>query len=442
MKRFWFAALGVMAAAGVLGAQAPAQAPSRPDQQDQRFRVQIQLVTTDAIVRDAKGLFVSDLSKNDFEVYEDGVKQDLSSMTVVHGGRVTNLLAPPPPVIEGVILPARRVQNDTSGRIFLFVVDDFHLDVHKTPVIRDLFKRIGKNLLHEGDLFGMISTGTSAISIDLTYDRKRFDEAVNQITGRGLSPDDIIQGQQGAEGPIEVRYRAQVAFTTVNTVLANLEKVHDRRKIIVYVSNGYDFTPFILARSGTDTASNFTQSGNQRLMNRDTQQAALAEGKQSPRQDPNAVGNILEEFGDAALVRELQNLTETANRANATIYTIDPRGVVAGADASGNLNPQEYQNYVSKSQDTLRVIAAETGGIAIVNQNDFDSALKRIDAEASDYYMLGYYAKNADPRRREHHIEIKVNRPGLTVVSRKTYVEKVADAAPVPASPAPPAPRR
>ncbi len=176
MKAFRFAALGIICGTAVLAGQAPAQAPSS---QDQRFRVQIQLVTTDAIVRDAKGQFIPDLTKDDFDVYEDGVKQDLSSMTMVHGGRVTNLLAPAPPVIEGVILPTKRVRNDTSGRVFLFVVDAFHLDVHKTPVIRDLFKRIGRNLLHEGDLFAMISTGTSAISIDLTYDHMRFDEAVN-----------------------------------------------------------------------------------------------------------------------------------------------------------------------------------------------------------------------------------------------------------------------
>ena len=433
MKAFRFAALGIICGTAVLAGQAPAQAPSS---QDQRFRVQIQLVTTDAIVRDAKGQFIPDLTKDDFDVYEDGVKQDLSSMTMVHGGRVTNLLAPPPPDIEGVILPTKQVRNDTSGRVFLFVVDDFHLDVHKTPVIRDLFKRIGKNLLHEGDLFAMISTGTSAISIDLTYDHKRFDEAVNQITGRALSADDIIQGQQGAEGPIEVRYRAQVAFTTVNNVLNNLEKVHDRRKIVVYVSNGYDFTPYLTARSGTDTTSTFTQNGNQRSMNRDTLQMALDKGEQAPRQDPNAIGNILEEFSDAALIHELASLTDTANRANATIYTIDPRGVVAGGgDIGDNVNPNEFRLYVSKTQDTLRVIADQTGGTAIVNQNEFDTALKKIDAEASDYYMLGYYAKNTDPNRREHNIEVKVNRPGATVLARKTYVEKVGEPSPVPSKP-------
>ena len=72
MKAFWFAALGIVTGAGVLAAQA--QAPAAPPQ-DARFRVQVQLVTTDAIVRDANGQFVADLTKDDFDVYEDGVKQ-------------------------------------------------------------------------------------------------------------------------------------------------------------------------------------------------------------------------------------------------------------------------------------------------------------------------------------------------------------------------------
>ena len=58
------------------------------------------------------------------------------------------------------------------------------------------------------------------------------------------------------------------------------------------------------------------------------------------------------------------------------------------------------------------MLADLTGGIAVVNQNDFDKALKRIDAETSDYYVLGYYSNNPDPLKKRRSIEIKVNTPG------------------------------
>ena len=80
-----------------------------------------------------------------------------------------------------------------------------------------------------------------------------------------------------------------------------------------------------------------------------------------------------------------------------TIYTIDPRGLVGLGDIDEQVDPQQWSEFVRKSQDSLRVLAEETGGIAVVNQNDFDKALKRIDAETSDYYVLGYYSKNPDP---------------------------------------------
>ena len=57
-----------------------------------------------------------------------------------------------------------------------------------------------------------------------------------------------------------------------------------------------------------------------------------------------------------------------------------------------------------------------------MNQNNFDKALKRIDAETSDYYILGYTSSNPDPLKRTRKIEVKVlNRPGVNVWSRTSY---------------------
>ena len=120
-------------------------------------------------------------------------------------------------------------------------------------------------------------------------------------------------------------------------------------------------------------------------------------------------------------MRELAELTRAANRANATFYTIDPRGLVGGPDLDEKVDPTEWNDYVRVSQDSLRVIAEQTGGIAVVNQNDFDKALKRIDAETSDYYVLGFYSSNPDPLKRTRKIEVKVKRPDLNVWSRPQY---------------------
>jgi len=363
MNGFWSTSLLVALTAG-LSAQVPAPAPAQPPanapaQERPTFKVQVDLVTNDIIVRDEKGNFIPDLKKDEFEIYEDGVKQDISSMTVVTGGRVTNVLAPPPPPPpEGIILPPSRPRTDVSGRIFLFFVDDLHLQFHNTGRVRDLFKRISKELVHEGDMFGIVSSGPSSIAVDMTYDKTRLEEAIKKIAGHELKPTDIINGRSGAEGPSEVRYRAHVAFSTVNDLLNNLNSVTNRRKALIYVSDGYDFNPFQDARLGLmDPNSPFAQNEFARSQNQ--MAAQNSDGTSSSQQtDPMANQQKQSEtFADADLARELGELTRQANRSNVTMYTIDPRGLVGMGDIDEQVDPQQWNEYVRKSQDSLRVIA-------------------------------------------------------------------------------------
>jgi VWFA-related protein len=372
-------------AAGPQQGQGQQQPPERPKidivPQQPTFRTAVNLVTTDVIVRDGKGQFVSDLKPEDFQVFEDGVAQKLVSMVLVHGGRTYNTLtAAPPTQQEGVILPPPRPTNDAAGRILILFVDDLHLDFRNTGRIRQLFEKIKKELIHEGDMFGIVSTGPSSIAIDMTYDQKRLDEAIRKISGAGLKPNDIVTGGETSEGPSEVRYRAHVAFSTAYELIKNLEQVHNRRKALIYVSDGYDFNPFESSRGKYQDQI----MGKQYQQNQNNSDGTTNSDSSNQMSEDDIWKKQNNEFADADLVRELSDLTRTANRANVSIYSIDPRCLVGGPDLDENVDPTEWQDYVRKSQDSLRVLAEETGGLAVVNQNDFDKALKRIDAETSD----------------------------------------------------------
>jgi VWFA-related protein len=425
-----------------LSAQVPE--PQTPEQQPDRptFTVQVDLVTADVVIRDQDGNFVSDLKPEEFEVFEDGVLQDLVTMTVVTGGRVFNpMVAPPAPVAEGIILPQKRRVSDISGRIFLFFVDDHHLQFANTGRVRELFKKISRELVHDGDLWGMVSSGPSSIAIDLTYDRKRLDEVIDKITGNELKAYEIINGASGSRGPSEVRYRAQVAFATMADLLKNLEAVHNRRKALIWVSDGYDFNPYADSRFGLLGANSPFEQNALAVAQSQAQQSAGGGATVNPRNDPLVQQQMQnEEFADAELAGELWELTRSANRANTTIYTIDPRGLVGPmADLDENVDPRQWNEFVRKSQDSLRVLAEDTGGVAVVNTNDFDKALKRIDAETSDYYVLGYYSKNSDLTRRRRRIDVRVTRPDMSVWARREYVLRPQ---PAPASPEAAAPAR
>jgi VWFA-related protein len=388
----------VVAALLALGAPDVAPQSQRPV-----IRSGVTYVTTDLTVRNDRRQFVPTLGRKDFDVYEDGVKQEIVTFVLTHGGRVLSEDAPPETKQEGILLPPTRPLSDSSGRIFLIFLDDLHMTARETPRVRDLMKKISTELIHEGDLFGIVSSGHSSIAIDMTYDRKRLDEAMRKVMGGGLMPSEIIGTPDGSQGPPEVRFRAHTAFSAAYEILQKLEKVHNRRKAFIYVSSGYDFDPFAKSRS---------KAASERF-------ASSRDPEQLPETNPfSKTGN---QFAAADLAAELSELTRQANRANTSIYTIDPRGLVAGPDLDQTtLDSTDWQDHVRETQSSLRVIAELTGGIPVVNTNDFAGALKRIDAETSDYYVLGYYSSNPDPLKKRRTIEIRVKPKGKFQLTYKT----------------------
>jgi VWFA-related protein len=404
------------------GALVQAQDQRKPeDQRKPDFTSRIELVRTDVVVRDNNGQFISDLKPTDFDVYEDGVLQKIESFSLTHGGRSYNIAAPPPaPVAEGIILPPSRPATDSAGRIFIIFVDDLHLDFRNTGRIRDLFKKISEELVHEGDMFSIVSTGPSSIAINLTYDKRRLTEAIKKISGSALAPKDILDVPSGQQGPPEVRHRAHVAFSTAMDMIRELEQVHDRRKAFIYVSNGYDLDPFKKTRAKNE----YERYGQFRSSVDNSDGSNGDSNNEYNPNDPANVNKIGNQWAFADLVTELAEVTRAANRANTTIYSIDPRGLVGGPDLDEKIDMTEWLDYVRGSQDSLRVLADLTGGIAVVNQNDFTKALKRIDQETSDYYVVGYYSTNPDPTKKRRTVEVKVKRPGANVWHRTSYTIK------------------
>jgi len=390
-------------------------------QQDQRkpdFKSRVELVTTDVVVRDKSGQFLSDLKIGDFEVLEDGVPQKPVSFSMTHGGRTYNISAPTAaPAAEGIVLPPPRPPADENGRVFFIFVDDQHLNFRDTARIRNLFKQLSDELIHQGDMFGIVSTGPSSIAINPTYDRRRLTEAAEKLSGHAQTSNEIIDVPSGSQGPPEVRHRAHVAFSTARDVIGQLEQIHDRRKALIYISNGYDLDPYAKTRAKNE-------------LERYGRLRDSVDNNGDKTADPNdpALRQQGNQFAFADLISELAEVTRAAVRANTTIYTIDPRGLVAGPDLDEKVDRMEFLDLVRNQQDTLRVLADLTGGLAAVNQNDLTKTLRRIDEETSDYYLIGYYSTNPDPTKKRRNIEVKVKRPDATVWHRPSYTLRRADA--------------
>jgi VWFA-related protein len=364
--------------------------PLLADQESQRprFVSTTDYVTTAVIVRDARGVFMPNLTIKDFVLLEDGVPQTLTTFVRVQGGQATTQVANPAATREGLILPPAK--DEQPGRVFAIFIDDRHIQPSNSIPTRGLIQKIRATLLHDGDLVAMVSTGPSSIEEPLNYDigQARFDRAAGRILANGMTPAEIIAANQTSEGPAGLRHDAHVAFRTAYDLLDQLATVKNRRKALLYVSSGYDFNPYEGARY----------------------KAAQAAGGA-----PISSGSAGQQFSDADLVADLAALAHAAQRANVTFFTIDPRGLIAGPSIDTTIPVQDFWNQVNKSTTSLKVIADETGGFCVCNTNDFTRAFRQIDEAMSDYYLVGYTSSNSDQTRLKRTIDVRVDKPGAAV---------------------------
>ena len=388
--------------------------PQLPNPAQPIFRADVEGVVLTATPRDAKGRFISGLSADRFEVFEDGVLQKVTYFNPIVGGRsmAASTTPAPPKVSEGIVRPAKAPATDTSGRIFIIFVDDYHVQPGDTPRLKDALKQIRDTVIHDNDLVGFVSTGFSAIegSVNYDYKHRRFDEIIGKATGSAMTPDDIVKANTTVEGPSGLRYRVHSTFETAYGLLNDLSKITNRRKALIYVSSGYDLNPFKDSRYLEEQRKYST-----------TPEGVGGRPPGEELNDPN-YSNPFEKNGmqflDTDLIADIAELVRAARRANVTFYTLDPRGLVAGiADINMAVTNQEWMATVRNQIDTLRVLGDETGGFCICNMNNYKPGLQRIDNEMSDYYVIGYVSNNPDPMKRLRKIEIRVNNPAAKDVS-------------------------
>src|SRR6185436_2973743 len=119
---------------------------------------------------------------------------------------------------------------------------------------------------------------------------------------------------------------------------------------------------------------------------------------------------------------DLREVYDNANRNNVAIYAVDPRGLPGFEfDINENVGLRTDSKYLSSTMDTLRVLAENTDGRAIVNRNDVAVGMKQIARDQSAYYLIGYNSSQAPADGKFHEIKVRVKRPGVQVRARKGY---------------------
>ena len=395
----WLVTSALLAVGVALGAQGAPQ--DQTIQPPVTFRSEINYVEVDARVLDGQGAFVPGLTAADFQVLEDGKPQKVDAFSFINipVERQARPLFAKAPIERDV------ADNITGydGRVYVIVLDDQHTHPLRSQRLKAAARQFVMRYMGANDTAAIVYTsGRSDVAQEFTNSQRRLLAAVDKFMGRKLRSSTLERfdeeqrtrgtRQQGdrIDDPFD-QERAMMARTTLDSLrnLSNyLAGISGRRKAIIYFSEGVDY----------DIYDVFSTSG-----------------------------------GASAVLQASRDAVAAATRANVSIYGIDPRGLGAGADdlievqdtpqdTSLNLGLSTFGNEVQRSQDSLRVLSTETGGFAVVNQNDMATAFERVVADNSAYYLLGYYSTNERRDGRFRKIEVKVTRPGLTVRSRKGYV--------------------
>jgi hypothetical protein len=128
--------------------------------------------------------------------------------------------------------------------------------------------------------------------------------------------------------------------------------------------------------------------------------------------------------------QRLREISDEANRGNVTFYPVYARGLAVFDAPIGPDKPppviEDTANLRAK-QDSLRFLADNTDGTAVVNTNNIDAALQRIVSDLSSYYLFGYYSTNTKLDGRFRNITVRVKRDGVKVRARRGYRGRTAD---------------
>ena len=415
--------------------QPPATPPAAGQQQPERaqqppIRSGVNFVRVDAIVTDGKGEPVLDLKPEEFIVTEDNKPQKIEQFSMVKIDAIEQNNSRPTTAIRTKFDEEREAARP-DVRLFVLLLDDYHVRRGNDMAVRKPLVEFIRNQLDPADMVAIMYPLTPVADIYFSRDRDAAARAIEQFEGRKFvyQPRNPFE-EQYAYYPAQTveRIRNQVTMGALKAASVRLGGLREGRKSIIFVSEGFTTT---LPAQLNDPIAAMPGVGNP-VSRRPTTQTPATD-MASQRADF---------MNQTDLLNDMRDVFDTANRQNTSIYPVDPRGLAAVEyGINEGVNQTTDRNHLNASLDTLRTLAGNTDGRAIINRNDLATGMKQIIRDSSGYYLLGYTSTQAPTDGKFHEIKVRVTRRGLDVRARKGYWALTADeAARATAPPKPAAP--
>jgi VWFA-related protein len=415
-----------LAAGLVLAAQTPPAATSgNAAQATAPLKITTRLVEVNVLVHDHHGTPVGDLTKEDFEVTDEGRPQNISVFTV---DRLKLAEAGAPNGPKPKIIPANVVTNRPSDiqngptSVTVLLLDFYNTKLSdqmstRKQIIKFLRQirpedRVAVYLL-KGNGFSIVHDFTNNSETLLTalakvlpgfsaqLDASDFDAA---NTGDD-NMDTLLDTSNTVTANFFLRVRALNTCLAFKALAMHLAGVPGRKNV-VWLSSGFPIAfGFGDPQDGTD----------QDLMKR------------------SAAAQDQEIFADY-----IEDASRAMDTANVAVYPVDARGLLGlpFADASKQIKmdprthqiPQNLMHVDQRNMDTMNYIADLTGGKAFYNTNDIQGAIRKAIDDSDVTYTLGYYVPDNNWDNKFHKIKVKVKRSGVSVRTKKGYFAQEASA--------------
>jgi VWFA-related protein len=420
-----------------------------PQSQDEVVRVRANEVKLDIVVKDKKGRPVKDLTAGDFEIYEDGVRQQIGSFRFVLRETPPGGGAERKENKAETAAPVATAQRATTPGVIALVFDRL------SPEARALARKAGLAYAQQGmgagdytGVFGIdqslrtfqsftdnseqvrlaVERATSAATSTYTSGASRIrdlaerneplnqqiDSAQSNATAAGAARDSAGASAAGAAAgqaaaaqtlnamessileQFEALERDQQGFATINSLLAVINPMRNLpgRKTIIFFSEGLALPPSVLTKFPS-----VISAANKANVSIYTIDAA----------------GLRTESGTAEAARELNSISSQRMQTQA-------RGNDRGTNGP-------YMKALERNEDLLRFdprsglgqLADGTGGFLIHDTNDLAGGLRRINDDMRGYYLVTYAPRNQDYNGRFRQISVKLSRPNLEVQTRKGY---------------------
>jgi VWFA-related protein len=369
------------------------------------------------------GQAIDDLKRDEVELLEDGVPQNIEAFEHVHVGDSAT--------------------SNGRARVFVVFLDTYHTQLEgsssqRIPLIRFLDRVIGPDdlvaLMTPEMAAGEMMFGKKSVVIsnimqsDWAWARRgRIDQKDPKEDLYDACYPETPRGPQGPAAEMKARRREKLTLDALDDLVAHLDTRREERKAILTVSDGwvlFKADKTMLASSARGQADTGLVD---RLLRRPPQK-----GDDPGRGGPQGVNRVECEADREGLAildhsMALRSLTEDANRGNITFYPIYSRGLGTSAVTSGGDSKKVDNGNVASRQDSLRFLADNSDGLAVLNANSVDASIAKIVDDVTSYYLLGYSSSNAKLDGRFRAISVRVKRDGVKVRARRGYRGRTAD---------------